>query len=537
MLLILFLSPISVFAMEWARTYGVNNRDYASSIQQTADGGYIVAGRTGFEDDSTGEDYYDIWVLKLDSNGDISWQKTYDMNNYDYASSIQQTADGGYIVAGAAAENNIIRSPDYAYFSDILVLKLDSSGEISWQKTYGGSNDAGASSIQQTADGGYIVAGYTGKYIPGGYPYLYDIWILKLDSSGNISWQKTYGGSYYDVSRSIQQTADGGYIVDGFTDVCGGLCFGMLVLKLDSSGNVSWQKVYNDSDMDSWETGSSIRQTADGGYVLAVPSWNGRVLITTTWLLKLDSSGDISWQKTYGGGENEDYSASSIQQTTDGGYIVAGYTAGYTGDYYYYDSDVLVLKLNSRGEIPGCDIMHTNDAIIDILSFSVQDTNITSQTSNAAILSPGVSPQNSSAEISTLCETSSCTFRDKENHSLEVIGAAADGVSQVIIQINDLPADVTIADIQIAVPEEDGHLENNKALNNGVFTQTYTAQTYFVRSGHSEDLSQGKREINLTIKVNGQEIPHDPFYLFKPPLVLIHGLWSDSGTWNVLINY
>jgi hypothetical protein len=408
MLLTLFLSPISVFAMEWARTYGVNDDDTASSIQQTADGGYIVAGRTGFTDTTTGEDYSDIWVLKLDSNGDVSWQKTYDVNNYDSASSIQQTADGGYIVAGATAKYDIryIRPPNTA-LSDIWLLKLDSNGDVSWQKTYGGSDDDVATSIQQTADGGYIVAGYTSKYDSSHYP-LFDIWILKLDSSGDIAWQKTYGGSYYDVATSIQQTADGGYIVAGFTDFYGDLSYIISVLKLDSSGNVSWQKTYRDSQEYLWEFGYSIQQTADGDYVVAGCAMRLETMTDKILLLKLDSNGNLLWKKTYGGSEDENYDASSIQQTADGGYIVAGTTY----DDYSDDRDVLILKLDSSGEIPGCEIPHTSDAIIDILSFSVEDTNVTPQTSNAVINAPGVSPQNSSAVISNPCESSCSNWAD-----------------------------------------------------------------------------------------------------------------------------
>ena len=229
-LFILLLIPFPVLATEWAKTYGGSGYDVASSIQQTADSGYIVAGSTySFSEDS------DSWVLKLDSNGNVTWQKTYGGSGGDFASSIQQTTDGGYIVAGSTYSFGA----SYDYF-DFWVLKLDSNGNVTWQKTYGGSGDDVATSIQQTTDGGYIVAGLTDSFGVAGYEND-DFWVLKLDSNGNITWQKTYGGSDYDYAYSIQQTTDGGYIVAGSTDSfgAGGYDYDFWVLKLDSSGEIS----------------------------------------------------------------------------------------------------------------------------------------------------------------------------------------------------------------------------------------------------------------------------------------------------------
>ena len=156
----------------WAQTYGCSGTDYACSIQQTSDGGFIVAGST----DSFGAGKADFWVLKLDESGNALWQKTYGGTDYDYASSIQQTPDGGYIVAGETESFGAGRA-------DLWVLKLDESGNALWQKTYGGTDYDNAYSIQQTLDGGYIMAGYTGSFGAGSA----DFWVLKLDSSGLIS--------------------------------------------------------------------------------------------------------------------------------------------------------------------------------------------------------------------------------------------------------------------------------------------------------------------------------------------------------------
>ena len=144
-----------------------------------------------------------------------------------YANSIQQTSDGGYIVAGTTSFG--------AGINDIWILKLDQTGTVSWQKTYGGSGDDDAYSIQQTTDGGYIVAGSTSSFGAGNY----DMWILKLDQTGTVSWQKTYGGSGGDCAYSIQQTSDGGYIVAGYTTSFGAGNDDMWILKLDSNGNIN----------------------------------------------------------------------------------------------------------------------------------------------------------------------------------------------------------------------------------------------------------------------------------------------------------
>jgi len=175
--------PVSSSACSfWAASYGGSYPDYVSSIQQTSDGGYIVAGHTL----SFGVGDRDFWVLKLDEEGNVEWQKAYGGSDYDWATSIQQTDDGGYIVAGYTFSFG-------AGGYDFWVLKLNENGNVEWQKTYGGSDDEEAYSINQTDDGGYIVAGgSTYSFEPGGY----DVWVLKLDEEGNVEWQKTYGGNY-----------------------------------------------------------------------------------------------------------------------------------------------------------------------------------------------------------------------------------------------------------------------------------------------------------------------------------------------------
>jgi len=217
---------------QWIKTYSGTAYDYANSIQQTSDGGYIVAGYTN---STWGKD--NAWVLKLDGNGNVQWQKTYGGTGGDVAYSIQQTSDGGYIMAGT--------TPFGAGSGDAWVLKLDGNGNVLWQKTYGGGEGSdGASSIQQTFDGGYIVAGTTDSFGAG----TSDICLLRLDSDGNVQWQKTYGGAERDYANSIQQTSDDGYIVAGHTYSFGAGYGDAWVLKLNGNGDINNCSIVKTSD-------------------------------------------------------------------------------------------------------------------------------------------------------------------------------------------------------------------------------------------------------------------------------------------------
>jgi hypothetical protein len=222
-------SPSS--ATYWAETYGGRyGTDAAYSVQQTADGGYVVAGYTT----SFGAGRADVWVLKLNSWGGVEWQKAYGGDYDDEARSIQQTSDGGYIVGGFTNSFDGIGG-------EFLVLKLNSIGSVEWQKTYGSSSHDWAFSLRQTLDGGYVVAGYTTSFGAGSG----DFWVLKLNSTGGVDWQKSYGGSDYDAASSVEQTSDGGYIVAGGTMSLGvsppyWYVQDAWVLKLGAGGDIVW---------------------------------------------------------------------------------------------------------------------------------------------------------------------------------------------------------------------------------------------------------------------------------------------------------
>jgi len=281
---------------EWDKTYGGAGDDFALSVEQTDDGGYIAAGAT----DSFGAGIVDFWVVKTDASGNLQWNKTYGGAVGEEALSVQQTSDGGYIVAGETYSFGVGRY-------DFWLVKTDANGNMEWNKTYGGVDYDGAWSVQQTSDGGYIAAGYTNSFGAGAY----DFWVVKTDASGTMEWNKTYGGASTDWGHSVEQTSDEGYIVAGYTCSFGLAGVHFWLVKTDAAGNMEWNKTYGAGG----EVAYSVQQTSDEGYIAAgvTGSFGG------AWLVKTDAYGNMEWNETYSGG-----GADFVQQTSDGGYIFAG---------------------------------------------------------------------------------------------------------------------------------------------------------------------------------------------------------------------
>jgi len=232
----------------WTRTFGYGGEisDQGQSVQQTSDGGYIVVGHTGREGNN------DVYLVKTDAAGDSLWTRAYGGSESDKALSVQQTADGSYIVAGYAQSFG-------AGGSDIYLLKTDATGDTLWTRTYGGSEDDEAYSVQQTIDGGYILAGFTMEQDDE------NLHLVKTDADGDVLWTRTYGGTSTDWANSVQQTTDGGYIIAGYTRSFGAGSYDVYLLKTDSSGDTLWTRTYGGIDTD---RGYSVQQTADGGYIV-----------------------------------------------------------------------------------------------------------------------------------------------------------------------------------------------------------------------------------------------------------------------------
>jgi hypothetical protein len=293
----------------WSQTYGGIREEQAYSLIQTSDGGYAIAGRTS----SFGSDYSCFWLVKVDSSGNLEWNKTYEGTGFldamNIAYSVVEASDGGYAIAGTA-------EPEL-YDHDFWLVKVDSSGNLEWNKTYGGPDVDVATSVVETSDGGYALAGDT----MSSYGIRSDFWLVKVDSSGNLEWNKTYGGPDVDVATSVVETSDGGYALAGQTSSFGAGSFDFWLVKTDVSGNMQWDKTYGGIGL---EQARSLIQTSDGGYALAGQTSSFGDGSDNFWLVKTDVSGNMQWDKTYGGTGEE--KANSLIQTSDGGYALAGET-------------------------------------------------------------------------------------------------------------------------------------------------------------------------------------------------------------------
>ncbi|MDH4220280.1 MAG: hypothetical protein OEW23_16090 [Candidatus Aminicenantes bacterium] len=340
---------------EWARVYRGPGMDRSSSICQAVDGGYIAVGGYEHREQPRGQAKgQDLWVLKLGSDGDIEWQKVYggsDYSGFDWAESILQTEEGGYVIAGQLVTYDDVD----AFRRDFWVLKVTSTGEVEWQKIYAVDeapidpfDENIASCIIQTKNGDFIVGGHT-HTLGEGWIGSTNIWLLKLNINGEIVWQKTYGGlesEYYYTSDSyIKETSDGGYIVGAHTRSYGGGSLDLWILKLDADGDVEWQKTYG-----GWgsEQAYSILETDEGGYIVAGTSNSFGEGYKDIWIIRLTDQGKIKWQKRYGGNNHDDwYDKPMILQTESGGYIVASlYSRLGEGE-----RNILILKLIATGDV------------------------------------------------------------------------------------------------------------------------------------------------------------------------------------------
>jgi len=351
----------------FVKTFGGESREWGRSVQQTTDGGYIITGSTN----SFGNGLFDVWLIKTDGNGNEEWNQTFGGSSIDEGCSVKQTTDGGYIIVGITSgdvwliktdsqgnedwnqhfwgsgyENgySVQQTDDDGYIltgftssfgngeRDVWLIKTDSQGNEEWNQTFGGSEGDHGYSVQQTTDGGYIITGYT-------WNGDYDIWLIKTDSQGNEEWNQTFGGSgYYDIGYSVQQTTDGGYIIVGITDSFGNGSTDVWLIKTDSNGNEDWNQTFGGGNSDH---GYSVQQTTDGGYIITGETESFGNGGRDAWLIKTDSQGNEEWNQTFGGSELD--RGYSVQQTTDGGYIITGETESFgngSSDFWLIKTDL-----------------------------------------------------------------------------------------------------------------------------------------------------------------------------------------------------
>ncbi|MCW3999956.1 MAG: hypothetical protein NWE93_06935 [Candidatus Bathyarchaeota archaeon] len=322
----------------WAKTYGGAGDDWASCIVEASDGGYVMAGSTN----ASGNKGYDFWLIKTDSDGKQLWSRTFGGTHNDYASCVVLTLDGGYAIAGIT---NSFGDGGYslAGFRDVFIVgnadvwlvKTDASGKQQWNRTYGGANDDGAFSLAAADDGGYVLAGNTYSFSGGNNT---DFWLLKTDALGNMLWNRTFGGAKDDFGYCVLQTSEGGYAFAGITNSSGCGYEDVWLIKTDDSGNLLWNRTYGGALND--ESYCAI-QTPDGGYALAGSTYAFGAGYWDAWLIKTDTEGNVLWRQTYGG-VGDDQAVSAVL-TSDGSFVMSGSTTTF-GDGAW---DAWLLKVSS----------------------------------------------------------------------------------------------------------------------------------------------------------------------------------------------
>ena len=326
LIIVIFLTmPLVGYGQSWNKTFGGVSYEEGYSVQQAADGGYIITGTTF----TFGNGNYDAWLIKTDANGNELWNQTFGGPDEDRGYHVQQTTDGGYIISGTTYS---FGNGNY----DAWLIKTDANGNEVWNKTFGGTNEERGFSVQQSTEGGYIIAGTTLSFGNGNY----DVWLIKTDANGNEVWTQTFGGANYEEGLSVQQSNDGGYIITGTTLSFGNGVANIYLIKTDGNGNQLWNKTFGGTN-NNWSY--SVQQTTDGGYIVIGYTNSFGNGAADVYLIKTDGSGNELWNKTFGG-VNDD-GGFSVQQTNDGGYVVAGYTKSVGNG----DADVYLIKTDGSG--------------------------------------------------------------------------------------------------------------------------------------------------------------------------------------------
>jgi len=297
--------------MSWSRSFGGIFQDICYSVDQTSDGGYILAGYT----QSFGAGNWDFWLVKTNANGDSMWSRTFGGIRDDRCYSVQQTSDDGYILAG----RTFSFGQGVPYCQNFYLVKTDANGDTLWTRAYGGDWDESCYSVQQTSGGGYILGGWADTIGTNT-----NMMLVRTNGDGNSTWTRTYGGPNWDECTSVQQTSEGGYILAGYTDSFGAGDYDFWLVRVNVDGDTAWSRTFG-GEYD--EYCYSVRQTSDGGYILAGSTVSYGVFWEDFWLVKTDEDGDSLWSRTFGGSQVD--WCTSVQQTSDGAYILAGGTSSF----------------------------------------------------------------------------------------------------------------------------------------------------------------------------------------------------------------
>lgn len=418
---VIFYTEISSAQITFQKTFGGTGFDAGTGVQQTNDSGYII---TGFIE-NFGAGSSDVFLIKTNAIGDTLWTKTYGTTSDEGGRAVQQTSDGGYIIIGFGSSaftdiyllktdgngniswtksfggasspegESVIQTSDGGYFisgdgTEINLIKTDSNGDTLWTRAYGGTGPCRAYSVQQTNDGGYIINGYAQGVATGT-----DYYLLKINAFGDSLWTRTYGGMSDEQGRSVKQTNDGGYIIAGKTFASFGAGGDdVYLIRTDTIGNVLWSKTFGGTNND---RAYSVEQTDDGGFIIAGETESFGAGNVDAYLLKTDSNGTLMWSKTYGG--NDWDAARSIQQTDDGGYIITGFSASFNAG----DFDIYLIKTDANGN-SGCN--QGNPATITDTAATISGSAGFSFSSGSLVTSPATIT-NSGFPFTSLCLSNS----------------------------------------------------------------------------------------------------------------------------------
>lgn len=336
---------------QWDRRFGGTSDDFLRDLRPTADGGYLLGGEStsGVSGDKTQASQGgpanapDYWIVKLDASGQKQWDRSFGGSGYEYLHGVQQTADGGYIVGGQSDSPASGNKTQGSINADYWVVKLDATGQKQWDKTIGSASNDYLRSLQQTTDGGYVLAGYADAAVPSGDKSQpsrggYDYWVVKLDAAGQKQWDRTVGGPTTEILNTVCQTADGGYMVAGTSqsgvggDKTQPSVWGAdyWIVKLDATGDVRWDRTFGSESHDDM---TCVLPTADGGYLLGgfssagISGAKSQASIGNSydyWLVKTNADGTKLWDRTYGGTDS-DY-LRTLLQTPAGDYLLGGYS-------------------------------------------------------------------------------------------------------------------------------------------------------------------------------------------------------------------
>jgi hypothetical protein len=320
----------------WNQTYGGPEDELGGYVIFTNDGGFALVGYTK----SYGSGDFDFWLVKTDTNGNIQWNQTYGGSGLEKAGSAIQTVDGGYVIVGA-------QYPSSAGSLDFLIVKTDSEGVEQWRQTYGGAYWDEATSVIQTNDGGFLIAGYT--YSFGADPGLSeDFWLVKTNSAGDMEWSETYGGVLNDRAQCAIQTQDGGFAILGYSYSYGSGENDFWLVKTNSRGNLEWSETYGGPER---EKGFSLIETNNGGFVMVGYSFSVGIK-SDFWIVKTDAFGTVQRTQTFGGDSYDE--AYSVVETIDGGFVMIGstYSFGEGNDFWLVKTDSTLSPLPTPEPTP-----------------------------------------------------------------------------------------------------------------------------------------------------------------------------------------